>query len=241
MTSLCPLPPRTGPTEWRRDSFSSIPEVWALQLDPERPTRLSVEEELGIDPPGPATKTALLEGPVPLADHPAAPAPAGESLCLTKPKARLTFEGPARFPLPEFGVGPCPGEYEDDVAVIHEGMRLIANERGDYQVRFNISMPAMPATLRLQLTVATDPPPGRPIVLSLPPIPIEPEGISPEFYEPATYGVIVRGHSEPIRRQYDRVLAATLRTDAAGDPPPILRAGTARFGVPRLSSVDPDR
>jgi hypothetical protein len=56
------------------------------------------------------------------------------------------FDGPARFPLRNFGLNGHAGE--DVGAIIYEGMRLAVKEGGRYQVRFVLGTPAMPVTMR---------------------------------------------------------------------------------------------
>jgi hypothetical protein len=145
--------------------------------------------------------------------------------------ARLRFDCAASFPLREFGA--CGEFFEEDGAIIHEGMRIVANDRGDYIVRFNVSTPAMPVTLRLQLTMKV-PGTGRTIRLTLPAIEVKPDGSSPEFYKPAPYGVSVVGHSAAIAEHFQKI--RTISPAQCEDREILSRAGTARFGVANLSS-----
>jgi hypothetical protein len=64
------------------------------------------------------------------------------------------FESPARFPIPRFAPGGAMEE--QDGALIYEGMRFVATPAGSYEVRFVVSTPAMPVTLRLQVVLEYD-------------------------------------------------------------------------------------
>src|SRR5262249_5204805 len=119
---------------------------------------------------------------------------------------------------------------------IHEGMRVLIRQDGQYQVRFNITAPAIPLRLRLQLILFED---SRadiklaqpiPRTLTLPPIVIEPTGADtfPANLEagihPTSYLVSVRGYSQVVK-------------EATGNDEPgggkfllVKRIGTARIG-----------
>jgi hypothetical protein len=167
------------------------------------------------------------------------PQPGGDEL-KDDPSGRVWtyhFDHPARFPRTEFGAACCA--FEGEGAVIHEGMRLLARQDGQYEVRFNITTPSMPVMLRLQLILfeqgrpyATE---GRPIprTLTLAPIPLRPwdadpypdmsqAGVDPSKagVAPVSYLVRVRGYSQVIKeaqRGDGRLLL-------------VRRIGTARFG-----------
>jgi hypothetical protein len=143
------------------------------------------------------------------------------------------FDHPARFPHTKFGVKCCA--FEGEGVVIHEGMRLLARQDGQYQVRFNITAPSIPVVLRLQLVLfengRPDPSVGKPIprTLTLPPIVLESTGPGtfPADLEagihPTSYLVSVRGYSQVIK-------------EAEGSDAPrgnlllVKRIGTARIG-----------
>jgi hypothetical protein len=206
-----------------KDSFSRSVRVWPLRDDYEQWTDRdeddfeSLADPTGKKPPSPLTNALVAILPSLAPDDPHL--------------VRLRFDCAATFPLREFGT--CGEVYEQDGAIIHEGMRIVANERGDYLVRFNISTPAMPVSLRLQLRMNV-PGTGRKIWLTLPPIEVKPDGSSPEFYKPAAYGVSVVGHSAAMAEHFQKI--RKISPAQCEDREILSRAGTARFGVADLSS-----
>ncbi len=140
------------------------------------------------------------------------------------------FDHPARFPKAEFGTACCA--FEGEGAIIHEGMRVLAREDGQYEVRFNITTPPTPVLLRLQLILFPPDPPdkngGQPIprTLTLPPISLRPWGSEPYLddsragNDPVSYLVRLRGYSQIIKE---------VQTDN-GSFLLVKRIGTARFG-----------
>jgi hypothetical protein len=111
-----------------------------------------------------------------------------------------------------------PGEhlFEDGV-VIYEGMRFTAAADGHYEVRFTVSVPAMPVTLRLQLVFVDNT--GRSFVLTLPPISIVPERSFEGNYLGSSYQIHHLGYSRLLAPSCTNLCNCT-----------ILRQGTARFG-----------
>jgi hypothetical protein len=142
------------------------------------------------------------------------------------------FDLPARFPLTKFGQECCG--FEAEGAVIHEGMRLLAREDGQYEVRFNVSTPAMPVLMRLQLVLYEN---GNsvPRTLTLPFIAIKPWDLQTypdntlEAIDPKEYLVSVRGYSQVI---YEIMNIDQLpeREHRKHSFLLVKRIGTARFG-----------
>ena len=147
------------------------------------------------------------------------------------------FDHPARFPKTSYGQQSCA--FESEGAVIHEGMRLLARQDGQYEVRFNITTPSIPVTLRLQLILFNEPlssPDGQaipvqpiPRTLTLPPVALKPSGADafPDNPEggtnPTSYFVSVRGYSQVIlEAQQDELGQRHLLL--------VKRNGTARIG-----------
>jgi hypothetical protein len=67
---------------------------------------------------------------------------------------RALFCGPARFPRSYCNAVSCGGSY--DGVVVYEGMEFHIHKGGEYTVSMNLSSPAMPVTLRMQLRVTAD-------------------------------------------------------------------------------------
>jgi hypothetical protein len=139
------------------------------------------------------------------------------------------FDLPARFPMAKYGpprVGTTCCAFEGEGAVIHEGMRMLARQDGLYEVRFNITTPAIPVVVRLQI-VLYEKDAHLPRTLTLPPIVLQPTGTDafPRNLlggtDPTSYIVSVRGYSQVIKEvqgdQKDRFLL-------------VKRIGSARFG-----------
>ena len=161
------------------------------------------------------------------------------------------FPSSARFTIPRFDRK--GGEFEDDGAVIYEGMRFVVEDSGNYEVRFLVSTPAMPVLLRLQLHVpCTD---RGEHTITLPPIDLPPYTNAKGHYEAATWKVRHVGHSPIIARAGTRVdkpwvfaweeeqarkgggeTAETFKSHVNDKPDgldhlvSIRRSGTARFG-----------
>ena len=145
------------------------------------------------------------------------------------------FDHPARFPMIKYGSRCCA--FEGEGAIIHEGMRLLARQDGQYEVRFNITTPSIPVLLRLQLILfekgRPDPMDGRPIprTLTLPPIVIRRQTNDPEAFPndleggiyPTSYLVSVQGYSQVIKEaQEEKKWPGYLLL--------VKRNGTARIG-----------
>jgi hypothetical protein len=207
-----------------KDSFTRSVWVWALRPGYDQETDSDEDPFEALAGPPPRLPATPFEKAV-VAVCPSLAPPVDPRL------ARLRFDCAATFPLKEFGT--CGEVYEEDGAIIHEGMRIVANERGDYLVRFNVSTPAMPVTLRLQLRM-NPPGAGRRIALTLPAIEVWPLGSSPEFYKPAVYGVSVVGHSAAIAEHFQKI--RKISPAQCGDWEILSRGGFARFGVSELSS-----
>jgi hypothetical protein len=126
---------------------------------------------------------------------------------------KFRFDGAANVPIPQFGPN---GEPEcEEGALIYEGMRIVVAQDGSYEVRFNLSTPAMPTALRLQLAVLDRV--GRPIILTLPPIVA---GYNDDFqtnFWRQQWHVYHAGHSDALAQAFD-----SLHT--------VARIGTGRFG-----------
>jgi hypothetical protein len=115
------------------------------------------------------------------------------------------FDLPARFPRSQFGFGKACCAFEGEGALIHEGMRVLARQDGQYEVRFNITTPATPILLRMQLVLHEEGNALPPRTLTLPPIPLKPWGMDPypdatqPKFEPVSYLVRVRGYSQVVK------------------------------------------
>jgi len=141
------------------------------------------------------------------------------------------FDHPARFPVTKFGSNCCG--FEGEGAIIHEGMRLLVRQDGQYEVRFNITGPPTPLTLRLQLILFAEGKPnssvGRPIprTLTLPPVVVQPSGENAfpnnvdGGVDPISYIVSVRGYSQILKESHHEPTDHLLL---------VKRNGTARFG-----------
>ena len=157
------------------------------------------------------------------------------------------FAAPARFTIPRFGEQ--GEEFEDEGALIYEGMRFVWAPNGLYEVRFVVSTPAMPVTLRLQFHVPCAIEGGHSI--TLPPIELPPYVNPRGRFESASWQVRHLGYSNSLLRRedtpvvnhpLDRILEAQ-RTAANshlphlndGLPGAVRRTGTARFGSKPLS------
>jgi hypothetical protein len=178
------------------------------------------------------------------ADQAGSAQPAGVGFRRTHPVDDLTdtadsrvwtyhFDHPARFPISRLGLNCCA--FEGEGAVIHEGMRLLAGQDGNYELRFNITGPSIPIQIRLQLILFEEcrspdaPIQSIPRTLTLPLIVVQPEG--PEAFpndleggiHPTSYIVSVRGYSQVIRE---------VQGDENGPGHFLLvqRSGTARIG-----------
>jgi hypothetical protein len=139
------------------------------------------------------------------------------------------FDLPARFALARFGSDRCQGSCEDEGAIIHEGMRILTREDGQYEVRFNVTAPATQITLRLQLLLYDETSAPFPKTLTLPPIRLAPADggdwesrdrpSDPYHGDPVLLSYLVRlkGHSHVVRERNGSFLLAR-------------RIGTARFG-----------
>jgi hypothetical protein len=126
---------------------------------------------------------------------------------------KFRFDGAANVPIPVFGLQGEP-DYEEG-AIIYEGMRLVVAQDGRYEVRFNLSTPAMTTVLRLQLTVLDRA--GRPVVLTLPPITA---GYNDDFHKVfwrQQWFVYHAGHSDALAEAFAGLCSVS-------------RSGTARFG-----------
>jgi hypothetical protein len=140
------------------------------------------------------------------------------------------FDHPARFPTIKFGSNQCA--FEGEGAVIHEGMRLLARQDGKYELRFNMTAPSIPVSLRLQLVLyLAGSVPGQPIprTLTLPPIVLQRSGEKafPNDLEgglhPTTYLVSVLGYSQVVKEaQSDKKSPGYILL--------VKRNGTARMG-----------
>src|SRR5271157_494425 len=112
------------------------------------------------------------------------------------------FDLPARFPVTRFGNDCCA--FEDEGAIIHEGMRFLACQDGQYEVRFNITAPSIPVVVRLQL-VLYEKDGHVPRTLTLPPVVLKPTSLDafPDDLEagvdPTSYIVTVLGYSQVVR------------------------------------------
>ena len=129
-------------------------------------------------------------------------------------KVLQTFETPARFPILRFSSG--GGEFESDGAMIAEGMRVAAAPDGSYEIDLVMTVPAMPAVMRLQLDLGYGPDGHR--SLTLPPLAIPPYKNERGESEIATYQIRFTGHSQVIQRKWSDC------------PPRMARSGSVRFG-----------
>jgi|GEM_PF-4003175 len=134
------------------------------------------------------------------------------------------FDLPARFPVTRFGNDCCA--FEDEGAIIHEGMRFLARQDGQYEVRFNITAPSIPVVVRLQL-VLYEKDGHVPRTLTLPPVVLKPTSLDafPDDLEagvdPTSYIVTVLGYSQVVREVHQPDNGTFLL---------VKRIGTARFG-----------
>ncbi|HWE38412.1 MAG TPA: hypothetical protein VG406_17705 [Isosphaeraceae bacterium] len=203
-----------------RDSFPNLPTVTILKV----PAPDDDESQMPLGPPNPRPKTNRLIGENPQA-----------------PYWTYPFDLPARFPLTKFGSRCCA--FEGDGAVIHEGMRLLARVDGQYEVRFNVTTPAMPVMLKLQLILferldspGLDSRPYVPKTLTLPPIWLRPWDSDPfpdardpgEGIQPPSYLVSVRGYSQVIKEIH--APDSKYARDGKRNFLVVKRIGTARFG-----------
>ena len=125
----------------REDAFASLPRVQVIDID---------LDELDRD-----VRNAEPESPEPRAEP---------------YQNDYRFDLPARFALAQYDPN-CPGRsYEGQGALIHEGMRILTRKDGEYDVRFNVTVPAMPVTMRLQLLLYENDTSPFPKSLTLPPI-----------------------------------------------------------------------
>jgi hypothetical protein len=197
---------RSNSTLVREDAFSSVPSVEVISRDQDAMAREA------RDAPDQDAQT---------------PAQSYES--------DYRFDLPARFALAQFGSrSPCPS-LEGEGAVIHEGMRILTGKDGQYDIRFNVTVPAMPVTMRLQLLLYDNGSSPFPKTLTLPPIRIVPDkDADHDDYDDVdnppsggapflSYLVRLRGYSHVVR-------------DHSGTFQLARRIGTARFGsgVPPL-------
>ncbi|WP_337177225.1 hypothetical protein [Paludisphaera sp.] len=107
------------------------------------------------------------------------------------PALHFDFAAPAHFPLPRFG--DCDEYLDDEGVLIYEGMRLDVASDGRYEVRFIATTPAMPVTLRLQLSLARHD--GSERTVTIPPIEVPPYTNGRGEYEPATWKIRHQGYS----------------------------------------------
>jgi len=183
-----------------QDAFSSLPSVKVISLD-----QKTMAREAGDDV---AEATEIRPQPY---------------------QSDYRFDLPARFALAQFdSKQPCRS-LEGEGAVIHEGMRILTRKDGQYDVRFNVTVPAMPVTMRLQLLLYDHTSRPFPQTLTLPPIRITPESDADhdDFDDAAnpprggtpllSYLVCLSGYSHVVRDHSGSFLLAK-------------RTGTARFG-----------
>lgn len=155
------------------------------------------------------------------------------------------FAKPARFAVPRFDASGC--EFEDEGAVIYEGMRFVVAPSGAYELRFVVSTPAMPVTLRLQLHVPCWD--GTEHTVTIPAIDLPPHANARGQFEPAVWKVRHIGVSQVLVRPEPRLGESlgiwAMRTlvnrtrssfsqhfpqEVYDGPYAIRRTGTARFG-----------
>jgi hypothetical protein len=197
---------RSNSTLVREDAFSSLPSVKRISLDQEQMAR-EARDAPDDDAQTPAQSYA----------------------------SDYRFDLPARFALAQFGsTSLCPS-FEGEGAVIHEGMRILTSKDGQYDIRFNVTVPAMPVTMRMQLLLYDNASSPFPKTLTLPPIRIVPDkDADHDDYDDVdnppsggtpflSYLVRLRGYSHVVR-------------DHSGTFQLARRIGTARFGsaVPPL-------
>lgn len=118
--------------------------------------------------------------------------------------------------------------------IIYEGMQLVVDpDSGKYDLTFTVTLPEMPANLRLQLVFRNKT--GEAYTLTLPPIRLEPKRDA-KAGDPAgwTYNVSHRGYSTLFR-----TVKSPVHRAADGEHPAqitsawtLSRSGTARFGTP---------
>jgi hypothetical protein len=128
------------------------------------------------------------------------------------------FLSTAHFPRRQFGMR---GEvYDDEGAVIYEGMRFSANDDGRYRVSFVVGTPAVPTTLRLRFLLHVRDLDGhcRWHTVTLPPIQVQPEQDSRRRHQPGIWQIRHCGYSPSIASAGQYSIAE------------IRREGTARFG-----------
>jgi hypothetical protein len=120
------------------------------------------------------------------------------------------FDLPARFATAKFAPAPNGAccSWEGEGSVIHEGMRLLVRQDGKYEVRFNITTPSIPVSIRMQLLLYP-PAQGRTTrTLTLPPIVLIPSGPTtfpddPEAgVDPTSYIVSVQGYSQVLKEAH---------------------------------------
>jgi hypothetical protein len=243
MTSSVPAPTNPSPAVGRRprdaaddqrprDSFSDLPQVIVLQLPPPDDDR---DDSSGLFRKKKPLSNRLLKEEL----------EGGENNDFQYPFWIYPFDLPARFPVTRFGSSRTCA-FEGDGAVIHEGMRLLARVDGQYEVRFNVTAPAMPVMLKLQLLLYQRPDsPGLskcrvPVAktLTLPPIWLRPWGSDPfpnsndpgEGTSPTTYQVSVRGYSQVIKEVHSPESAYAATEPSKRNFLLVKRIGTARFG-----------
>lgn len=154
------------------------------------------------------------------------------------------FAKPARFAVPRFDASGC--EFEDEGAVIYEGMRFVVAPSGAYEIRFVVSTPAMPVTLRLQLHVPCWD--GTEHTVTVPAIDLPPHANARGQFEPAVWKVRHVGVSQIlVRPEPDPETGASgaaspkvpdkhqsfsyhFPQKVYDGPRAIRRTGTARFG-----------
>jgi hypothetical protein len=158
------------------------------------------------------------------------------------PALHFDFAAPAHFPIPRFGG--CDDFLDDEGVLIYEGMRLDVASDGRYEVRFIATTPAMPVTLRLQLSLHQRDNSER--TVTIPPIEIPPYKNSRGEYERATWKIRHQGYSYNLATrptpqvrdsndldQFPVDGKAGIRDDNYQF---VQRAGTARFGSYPLAS-----
>ena len=115
-----------------------------------------------------------------------------------------------------------------DALTIYEGMKISANNAGNYEVCYQVEAPLAEITLRMQLHFQTQD--GRTGTLTLAPVHIHAQPEEDANVTSQSFQIVQRGHSVALGLSHGQ-LKLQFKDDATPPMPPFSRTGTARFGA----------